>query len=335
MDGANHYWRGKQVALTGASGFVGSHLARRLVAAGARVSAAVRRSARRHLVPDGVKIVEADLNNREALSKAFGGAQVVFHTAAAVGFHEDWDQFHRVNVVGTQMVVAAARTAGVQRLVHTSSIVAVGAARISTPLDESSTWNLGQLRTPYAATKRESELIAMAANGGGLQVVVVNPGCVVGPDDWSASEFGTFCRRFWCGHIPFCFGGGNNFVDVRDVVTGMLAAGEYGHAGERYLLVGENRTYRAFCSDLARAARSRVFCLRLPNVIARLGAATARFLPRGRRRRPYLTPSLARLLGWYFFFDASKARRELNFHPRPLAETLTDTHDFWMGRAAA
>ena len=124
-------------------------------------------------------------------------------------------------------------------------------------LDESAAWNLGSMRAPYATTKREAELTALAASDSKLQVVVVNPGCVVGPDDWSNSEFGTFCRRYWCGRIPFCFGGGNNFVDVRDVATGILAAAEHGRAGERYLLVGENRTYRQFCTELGKAAARR------------------------------------------------------------------------------
>jgi dihydroflavonol-4-reductase len=190
------------------------------------------------------------------------------------------------------------------------------------------------MRAPYATSKREAELMALAASDSRLQVVVVNPGCVVGPDDWSNSEFGTFCRRFWCGRIPFYFGGGNNFVDVRDVAAGMIVAAERGRAGERYLLVGENQTYPQFCAELGQAAGTRRFCFRLPNVVARVGASITALWRRQSSRRPYLTPSQSRLLGWYFFFDGSKALRDLDFHPRPLRKTLTDTHDFWMGRAA-
>jgi dihydroflavonol-4-reductase len=334
MDGTRRITRGTRVAITGASGFVGSHIARQLVAAGAYVCATVRPQSHRHLVPAGVKTIIADLKDTAALSRAFDDAEYVFHTAAAVGFHEDWDYFHQANVVGTSNVIAAARSAGVRRLVHTSSIVAVGASSTPTVLNESAAWNLGSTQAPYAATKREAELTALGANDSRLQVVVVNPGCVIGPDDWSNSEFGTFCRRYWCGRIPFCFGGGNNFVDARDVATGMIAAAERGRAGERYLLVGENRTYCQFCAELGKAAGARRFCLRLPNVVARIGAAVAARWPRRPNRRPYLTPSQSRLLGWYFYFDGGKARRELGIQPRPLRETLTETHEFWMGRAA-
>ena len=224
MDGHRRIGRDTRVAITGASGFIGSHLARRLVAAGACVRATVRPKSHKHLVPAGVKTVVADLKDTAALSKAFNAAEFVFHTAAAVGFQEDWDYFYQTNVIGTSNVIAAARAAGVRRLVHTSSIVAVGASRAPTLLDESAAWNLGTLRAPYATSKREAELTALAASDSRLHVVVVNPGCVVGPDDWSNSEFGTFCRRYWGGRIPFCFGGGNNFVDVRDVATGMTCS---------------------------------------------------------------------------------------------------------------
>ena len=113
----------------------------------------------------------------------------MFHLAAAVDFENDWHRFRQVNMEGTRHVVAAARSAGVRRLIHTSSIVAVGANRHPRVLDETATWDLNTLRVPYVTTKRLAEEWVLSASGRDLEVVVVNPASVVGPDDFSASEF--------------------------------------------------------------------------------------------------------------------------------------------------
>ena len=103
---------------------------------------------------------------------------------------------------------------------------------------------------------RRAEELALAANGRGLEVVVVNPACVIGPDDFTSSEFGTLCRRFWLGRLPIHFGGGNNFVDVRDVASGIVSALDRGRPGERYILGGANRSLTAFFRATLRPART-------------------------------------------------------------------------------
>jgi dihydroflavonol-4-reductase len=163
-------------------------------------------------------------------------------------------------------------------------------------------------------------------------VVVVNPASVIGPDDYTGSEFGVFCQRFWKGRIPFVFGGGTNFVDVRDVASGMLAAAESGRPRERYILGCANRSYTGFFSELAAAAHRPIRRLRLPTGFARAGAAIAESLGRERGKRPLLTSSQAKLLGLFFFYDCAKAERELGYQPRALSETIADTHDYWMVR---
>jgi dihydroflavonol-4-reductase len=279
----------------------------------------------------GVRCVEAALDDRDALARAAHGCEVLFHVAGAVGFGDEWELFRRVNVDGTRNVLAAARLAGVRRVVQTSSIVAIGAAESPRLLDETAAWNLGKLRVPYVTSKRLAEEEALAAAGRALEVVVVNPASVVGPDDFSGSEFGTLCRRFWRGRIPFHFGGGNNYVDVRDVTDGHLRAAAFGRCGERYLLGGNNRTYTGFFADLARAARRPIFRLRLPVALARLGAALHDRLQRHSAARTYLSAAQARLLPLFFYYDSSKAERELGYRPRSLGVTLNDTHRFWMG----
>jgi dihydroflavonol-4-reductase len=167
---------------------------------------------------------------------------------------------------------------------------------------------------------------------------VVNPASVIGPDDYSGSEFGMMCRRFWQGRVPLVFGGGNNFVDVRDVAAGMLRAAELGRPGERYILGGTNLSYTAFNSELARVAGRPIPRFRLPTAFARFGAALADRFKKKRSKRPLLSSAQARLLGLFFYYDCTKARQELGYTTRRLRETLADARRFWMagqrGRAA-
>jgi dihydroflavonol-4-reductase len=325
---ASRFWAGRRVAVTGATGFVGHGLASQLRHAGARVVALVRATSDTRLLRGlGVTCSEVTLDDPAGLTKAMAGCDVLFHVAGVVDFRNDWELLRRVNVVGTQNVLIAARAAKVRRVVHTSSIVAVGAAARPIPLDESAAWNLGPLGVAYATTKRKAEEIALAANGG-LDVVVVNPACVVGPNDYSRSEFGTFCKRFWKGRIPFYFRGGNNFVDVRDVAAGHLLAAKHGRAGERYILGGENRTNGEFLAGLAAAADRRFAGLRVPRLLAAGVAAVGSAVP---ARRPIITPAQIKLASLYFHFTSDKARRDLGYAPRPLTETLRDAHAFWCG----
>jgi dihydroflavonol-4-reductase len=329
------FWSGRPVAVTGATGFLGHHVATQLAERGARVVALVRpTSRRRHLTHPFIRCAEFDLDDPASIARACRGCEVLFHVAGMVDFGGDWQHVHRVNVEGTRHVLAAARAAGVRRVVYTSSVVAVGAARRPLVLDESAAWNLENLRVAYITTKRRAEELALA-DPGLPEVVAVNPGCVVGPDDFSGSEFGTLARRFWRGKVPVHFGGGNNFVDVRDVADGHLRAAVHGRPGQRYILGGENRTFTAFFADLARVAPRPIFRVRIPAAVGTAAAALYDYLRRGRRSRPYVTAGHARVLPLFFYYDSAKARRELGYRARPLRETLADAYRFWMGRAAA
>jgi dihydroflavonol-4-reductase len=327
-DSAN--WAGRRVAVSGASGFLGYHMCVALATAGAVVTALVRASSDiSHLQPLGVDIQIAPLDEPDLLAAALREKDILFHLAGVVDLNNDWDQCRRVNVGGTANILRAACQAGIRRVVHASSIVAVGASANPVRLDESATWNLGAVQVPYVTTKHEGEQIALGVHDG-PEVVVVNPACVIGPDDFGSSEFGTMCRRFWRGRIPLVFGGGNNFVDVRDVAAGMLLAAQHGRPGERYILGGTNRSYTAFHSDLAGAADRPIPRFRVPAGLARVGAAIGDRVSKKHRKRPLLTAAQARLLGLFFYFDCAKAQRELGYQIRPLRDSIADTYRFWM-----
>jgi dihydroflavonol-4-reductase len=323
-------WTGRHVAVSGATGFIGYHTCVALAAAGARVTALVRASSdTSHLRPLGVEIQIAPLDEPDSLATALREKDILFHVAGVVDLNNDWEQCRRVNVGGTANILRAACQTGVQRVVHASSIVAVGASANPVRLDESAPWNLGAMQVPYVTTKHEGEQIALGLHDG-PEVVVVNPACVIGPDDFGSSEFGTMCRRFWRGRIPLVFGGGNNFVDVRDVAAGMLLAAQHGRPRERYILGGTNRSYTAFHSDLAGAADRPIPRFRVPAGLARFGAAIGDRVSKKHRKRPLLTAAQARLLGLFFYFDCGKAERELGYRIRPLRDSIADAYRFWV-----
>lgn len=325
------FWHNRRVAITGATGFVGLQTAIELRRHGAEVIALVRATSDvRRLTAVGVRLATASLDDVVSLRQATSGCEFVVHIAGAVGFSNEWDSYYRVNVEGTRNLLDAAASNGVRRFVHISSICAVGGSESPRVLDETAEWNLKRYHVPYVTTKRWAEEHALAANRNGLEVVAVNPGSVIGPEDYTNSEFGTLCRRFWRRRIPFHFGGGNNFVDVRDVAAGIRLAAEQGRPGERYLLTGDNLTYQAFFLELARAANRTIPRVRLPNAVASMIGYLNDRLYLKESKRPYLSAAQAALMGLYFFFDSSKARRELGYATRPLRQSLKDAYNFWM-----
>jgi dihydroflavonol-4-reductase len=317
--------------MTGATGFVGTHLAR-LLRSNHDVRALVRPTSRTDaLQAIGAECVHAKLDDVESLASALAGCDTLFHLAGAVDFDGNWQRLSQVNVTGTGNVLEAARRAGVRRAVVTSSIVAVGASARPAILDETAAWTLESLHVPYVTTKRHAEDVALGRRFGDLEVVVVNPSCVIGPDD-GGSEFGVICQRFWKGRIPFFFGGGTNFVDVRDVALGHLAAAQHGKPGERYLLTGHNISWNDFFLELSRTARRSIPRVRLPAFFGEWFAACEQRVRAGKMSRPNLSPAQAKLMPLYFYFQHSKATRELAFRPRGLEETLADTYRAWQSR---
>lgn len=321
-------WRRRRVAITGATGFVGHHVAQALQRKGAKIIALVRPSSKvRWLDELGIECVEAPLEQPEAMTRAMADCEMLLHVAGRIDFRHDWERMRRVNVGGTEAVLQAARAAGIRRVIHTSSIVTIGASRHPAVLDEGAKWNLGDIHSPYATTKREAEEVALAANSRDLEVVVVNPGCVIGPDDHGSSAFGKMVSRFWKRKIPVHVGGGNNIVDVRDVAEGHLLAAERGRPGDRYILGGENHSTEAFFQLLCQTAGQQIKCRRLPVWFARGLAGLAYRL----NRSSSISPSQIQLASMYHYYSSAKAADQLGYEARPLMETLAGTFQFWCG----
>ena len=307
--------------ITGATGFIGSHLARALGDRGDELRLLARRSS--NLEPlAGIEYERAtgDVTDRRAVKRAMTGVDRVFHVAGRTSLRaRDRDAVFHANLRGARVVFEAALEAGVKRLVHTSTVGAIGVAKPGGTADETTPFEIGHLGLAYVNSKHEAELEAFRMAARGLPVVIVNPTFVLGPEDPSGTSMG-LVRRFLLGRIPAYVDGGLNVVDVRDVAKGHLLAEEKGAVGERYILGGRNFTLDRLFADLARISGVAPPALKLPGRMAVGGAEAAQ-----RARLPLpLLPDEVRSASQWWTYRNTKARRELGFAPRPHEETLED-----------
>src|SRR5215468_9545781 len=259
-----------RVAVTGASGLLGGNLAAELAAAGHQVVAIRRASTRTaHLDDVAIEWHDADLGSTAAMTRAFQGAACVFHCAAQVSVRRTVSpEMSATNVVGTANVIDAVRAAGVTRLVHTSSVVAVGLSTDGRPCDETAAWNFDRegLLDAYAITKHRAEEAVHAARDR-IDAVIVNPTYMFGPRDARPSS-GKLIVDVVRGRVPGWTPGYNNFVDVRAVAGGMIAAWQRGRRGERYILGGHEMTYGDLMRKIAEVAGTRAPRLKVPRAAA-------------------------------------------------------------------
>jgi dihydroflavonol-4-reductase len=305
--------------ITGATGFLGSHLARALAERGDELRVLARRSANVGLL-DGIEFerVTGDVTDRRAVRRAIDGVARVFHVAGRTSLRDrDRADVFAVNHRGALTVFEEALAAGVERLVHTSTVGAIGVAKPGGKADESTPFEIGHLGNGYVNSKHEAELEAFRLAARGLPVVIVNPTFVLGPDDPTGTSMG-LVRRFLRGQIPAYVDGALNIVDVRDVAAGHLLADEKGEVGERYILGGRNFTFDRLFADLSRLSGVAPPPLKLPAGVARSGIEAARLL-----RLPLpLNPEEVRSASLWWTYRNTKAKRELGFAPRPHEETL-------------
>jgi dihydroflavonol-4-reductase len=306
--------------LTGGTGFIGSHLARALVARGDQLRVLTRRSSDLSAL-EGLEFERAigSVTDRRSVRNAMDGVARVFHVAGRTSLRKsDSEAVFDTNVRGSRIVFESALEAGVERVVHTSSSGAIGVAKPKGAIDETASFDIGHLGITYVNSKHEAEFEALRAAAKGLDVVVVNPTFVLGPDDPTRTSMG-LVRRFCLGQIPAYVGGALNVVDVRDVATGHLLADEKGVSAERYILSGRNFTLDRLFADLSRISGINPPAVKLPKSVAVHGAVAAqRFGLRMGSPEEVLSASL-----WWTYRNA-KAKRELGFKPRPHEQTLED-----------
>jgi len=312
--------------VTGGSGFIGSHVVRRLLDEGVAVRCLLLPGdAAPSLAGLDVERVVGDVTDRAAVTRAAAGCDVVFNLAAIYAI---WlprpRRMYEVNVGGAVAVVEGARAAGVRRVVHTSSIAAIGHLPGRELADETTRFNDWELRDDYVLSKYISECEALARGGDGLDVVCVNPAFPFGDRDVGPTPTGRMIADALAGRLPFVIAGGFNAVDVRDVAEGHLLAARRGRPGERYILGGENVTFRDFGALVARRAGRRPPLLTLPTrAMLALGSVAGAIADHVTHAPPRFTrPSVAYLAGRYAWFSTAKAERDLGYSPRPIEHAI-------------
>lgn len=242
-----------KILVTGATGLVGVNLVRRLCKDGYEVRVLIRKNSNRKGFA-GIRVEEAigDVTDYESVKRAMKGVKQVYHVAGVVDMsHFFIKEMEAVNIGGTENVCRAALESGVDRLVHTSTISAVGTGPSKDrPWDETCEWNFAHLNNPYCTTKYKGEKVVQKYIQKGLDAVIVNPAYMFGPWDIKPTS-GRMIVTIAKYGIPGYPGGGNNFVDVEDVVDGHIRAMEMGKTGERYILANENMTYREIFTLIA------------------------------------------------------------------------------------
>src|SRR5450631_3225821 len=317
----------EKILVTGASGFVGSAVARKLVEAGFSVRALVRgKSPRAHLTGLDLEFFEGDLRDRKSLDKATAGMRYLFHVAADYRlWARDPGEIFASNVEGTRNLMEAAMAAGVERIIYTSSVATIALRFDGTAADESTPLREDQGIGAYKRSKIAAERLveAMVADRG-LPAVIVNPSTPIGPSDVRPTPTGRIIVEAARGRIPAFIDTGLNLVHVDDVASGHLAALHHGKIGERYILGGQDVLFSQMLHDIASLVGGRAAKIRLPWRALLPVAFIAEAVANVTGREPFATIDGVRMAKYRMFFESTKAEQQLGYRARPYSEGISD-----------
>ena len=309
--------------VTGATGLLGNNIVRQLVAAGDEVRVLARASSDgRALAGLSIERAAGDVRDAAAVAEACRGVQAVIHSAGHV--HLGWkqlEQHRQVNVEGTQCIAAAARAAGL-RMVHVSGINALGLGRLDQPADEDTPLP-GIVECPYVVTKREAEQVVLAEVARGLDAVIVNPGCMLGPWDWkpSSGKMLLAVTRF----APIYPTGAVTFCDARDVAAGTIGAASKGRRGQRYVLGGHNLSYWEAWRQMAKLVGKRAPLSPMGPLFRAVAAPVLDVYSWLTGHEGDANSAILMMGRQQHCFSSRRAEAELGYRFRPFAETLADT----------
>jgi dihydroflavonol-4-reductase len=313
--------------VTGATGFLGWHVANKLLARGERVRALVRKTSRvREL--DG-EVVLGDLRDPESLERAVAGCAVVYHVAADYRlWAKDPSELYRSNVEGTRNLLTAARDAGVERVVYTSTVGCIGVPP-DRPGDEASEVHLEEMAGAYKRSKFQAEQVAMDFARAGLPVVIVNPTAPVGDHDFKPTPTGKIVVDYLKGDLPAFVDTGLNLVDVEDTAEGHLLACERGKSGERYILGCENVTLEHILTRLAAISGGKAPRFRIPYAVAYAAGLASTGWANLTGHEPRAPIDAVKMARKKMFVSLDKAKRDLGFNPQPVDGALKRAVDWF------
>ncbi len=324
--------------VTGATGFLGSHVARMLADQGAALRLLVRPTSNlKNIEGLSAETATGDLRDGRSLETAMCGCDTVFHVAADYRLWvRDPNEMYRSNVEGTQAILDAVRKTGVRRMVYTSSVATMGFSSNGEPADEDSPVSLGDMIGHYKRSKFIAEQIAMEAGRKGLHVVTVNPTTPIGPQDVKPTPTGRIVVDFLKRKFPAYVETGLNLVDVRECARGHLMALQRGSSGERYILGGENLTLKQILDKLAAITGLPSPRVKLPYIFAfATGVIDEAITGRLMRREPRATIDTVRMGKKKMFASSAKAARELEWKVVPVDNALRQAVDWFLANGYA
>lgn len=317
--------------MTGGTGFVGGHVVRACLAQGDEVRCLVRAgSSSSALEGLEVETVVGDLGEPEALRRAVAGVEVVYHCAADYRLGApDPERLLHTNVEGTRSVLRAAADAGVARIVHTSSVGALGLNADGTPADEDTPVRLEDMIGTYKRSKFLAERVAEEMAAAGAPVVIVNPSTPVGERDVKPTPTGQIIVDFLKRRLPATVDTGMNLVDVRDVAEGHVLAAARGETGRKYILGARNMSLREMLETLAGITGLPAPRVRLPHWVPAVAAGVDTAVARLRGRSPRLPLEAVRMSRHRMYFDPGRAVRELGMPQSPVEDALRRAVDWF------
>jgi dihydroflavonol-4-reductase len=312
--------------VTGATGFLGSHLCRRLVKEGYNLTVLCRSDSNSSLLDDlQIRRIIGDVTDEQAVEKAVDGNDVVIHAAAHLAYWgRQKDIQNKVNIEGTKNIVEACLKKGIKKLIHVSSVAAIGIPENGqAPANENFRFNLESSPLNYHISKKRAEELVQQAFERGLNAVIVNPGSIWGEfgDKFRGAEVAQKVRH---NRLVAYFTGGLCVVHVEDVVEGILAALARGKSGERYILGGENVSQKTIAELAAREQNLERLFVPVPKAVTWLAAAVLESAAWVSRRRPRITFITHYNASRFHYYDSSKARKELQFSPRDFKTILNE-----------
>jgi len=313
------------ILVTGATGFLGNHVARELSSRGERVRALVRPTSRLDTLSDltGIETFVGDLRDRASLEKAVQGCSMLFHVAADYRFDvSDPAEMFKSNVEGTRNLMEAAGQAGVSRIVYTSTVGCIGLPKSGTLGTEETPVSLDEMVGTYKRTKFQAEQAVLELARKNLPVVIVNPTAPVGERDVKPTPTGAMIVRFLKRKMPAVIDTGLNLIDVRDCALGHLLAAERGRTGQRYILGCRNMTLMEICQALAAITGLAAPTMHLPYAVAYLAGWFDTRLSLLRGRTPSISLEGVRMARKRMWVASNKAVRELSLPQTPPEEAL-------------
>jgi len=317
----------KPTLVTGATGFIGWHVARKLLARGHSVRALVRATSQvREL---DVEVVRGDLRDSESLDRAVAGCGLVFHIAADYRlWAKDPNELYHSNVEGTRNLLNAARRNGVERVVYTSTVGCIGIPE-DRPGSEEVEVHLGEMMGAYKRSKFQAEQIAVEFARAGFPVVIANPTAPMGDHDFKPTPTGKIIVDYLKGAMPAFVDTGLNVVDVQDAAEGHILAAERGRAGERYILGCENLTLEQILERLAKISNGDVPRWRIPYAVAYAAGVASTGWANLTGQEPRAPLDAVKMAKKKMFVSSDKAKRELGYNPGPVEGALQRAVDWF------